>query len=396
LLLSLVTITPSTIATTYVMEDCYQQPTNPPGVLVPTQPPPGDTIDPIKPPIQQESMSALSVDEADNICDDSTTVEQIPEEEVISYKELLEISNAESNQIPLQTEDELKQNVQESYNMVSNDLIDTVNYQFDEQNPYTEDTNLVDYYGELDGIGVNSNNLEQQVHRTNINTEVTPDAAAPVSYVEMAGETIYNSINNTITLKHTIKKIIGKKPSVILTGSDLFSSNTLEGSYAKVIGFDVEWTGTQIYVGKTYSKIFTVSSTKFWITKGTTSTGWTGSYPKTEKSQTYPVLSNKKAVIYPKIYNAHSEQYLPMPNKANLAIVPIEKRVDRNALPYRSNYIIYYKKIFGDPKWNWADYDVHHVVPLEYGGNHNMSNLFALKRSIHQNVVHGGGWWKNY
>ncbi|MGE6489913.1 hypothetical protein [Paenisporosarcina sp. NPDC076898] len=343
-------------------------------------------------------MSTVNVNEVGNICDDLDTLEHTPVVEVISYKELLGISDVENNQIPFQTEDELKQNVQISYNdMELNDLENPVSYQLNEPNLDSEENYLVDYYGKLEELGVNSNNLEQQVNTTNINTEVSPDAKVQLNYVEVIGDIIFDSSNNTITLKQTISKIIGNKPSIILTGTDLYSSNTLEGSYSKVTGFDVEWTGAQVYVGKSYSKTFKVSSTKFWITKSTTSTGWTGSYPKTEKSQTYSVLANKKAIIYPKVFNAHSKQYLPMPYKADIAIVPVDKRVPRELVPYRANYIKYYEKTYGIPKFNWSDYEVHHVVPLQYGGTHSMLNLFGLTIYIHQKVVHGNnGWWSNY
>ena len=99
------------------------------------------------------------------------------------------------------------------------------------------------------------------------NSEMEKSLAADVNYVEVTNNTIFDSTNKTITLKVTISKIIGDPPVIVIAGYDLLSSKTLEGTYSKVTGFDVEWTGAQIYIGKTYSKTYNVTSTNFWMTQ---------------------------------------------------------------------------------------------------------------------------------
>lgn len=193
--------------------------------------------------------------------------------------------------------------------------------------------------------------------------------------------------------KVTITKIIGKPPVIVIAGYDLFRSKTLEGAYSKVTGFDVEWTGSQIYIGKSYSKTYTVKSTNFWMTQSVTSVGWLGSYPKTESGKAGPVLANKKATFYPVIKNNHNGQYMPTPTRADMAVVPLEKRAPWNNT-LRGQYIASYIDSYGNPNWDWSGVDIHHVIPREYGGGNSFSNLYPLPRTIHQQSV--SPWWASY
>lgn len=38
-------------------------------------------------------------------------------------------------------------------------------------------------------------------------------------------------------------------------------------------------------------------------------------------------------------------------------------------------------------------YDVHHIQPLEYGGNNDYSNLIHLPKTLHSRV---SGWFRGY
>ncbi|MFC7782904.1 hypothetical protein ACFQWC_00240 [Rossellomorea sp. GCM10028870] len=172
-------------------------------------------------------------------------------------------------------------------------------------------------------------------------TEMEKAVASEVNYVEVTNNTIFDNVNKTVTLKVTITKIIGDPPVIVIAGYDLLSSKTLEGTYSKVTGFDVEWTGAQIYIGRTYSKTYNVTSTNFWMTQRVTTVGWLGSYPETDSGQAGPVLANKKATFYPVIQNNHSGQYMPTPTRADMAVVPLEDRSPWNNT-LRGQYIASY------------------------------------------------------
>lgn len=85
---------------------------------------------------------------------------------------------------------------------------------------------------------------------------------------------------------------------------------------------------------------------------------------------------------------------MPRPTKANMSVVPINKRVTWDSSTQRNKYIKAYIDKYGNPKWNWSNYDIHHVTPREYGGKNTFNNLFPLPREIHQQVVNS--WWSSY
>lgn len=237
---------------------------------------------------------------------------------------------------------------------------------------------------------VNSESLDIN---KNSKTNTIEKQSSKYSYAEVGYDTIFDSTKKTITLKATITKLVGTRPSIIIANHNLHNSKTLEGTYSKTNSFTVEWTNSEIYVGKSYSKSFNVTSTNFWITRNVTTAGWLGSYPVTSTGQIDPVLANKKASIYPTIFNEHNGQYMPVPTKANMAVVP-----NANVVPWnntlRGKYISAYIDKYGDPKWNWADADIHHVVPREYGGGNSFNNLYPLPRTMHQQIV--TPWWASY
>lgn len=149
---------------------------------------------------------------------------------------------------------------------------------------------------------------------------------------------------------------------------------------------------------RSYRNLFSFSERnhqyRFWISRSVTTAAWLGSYPKTTTGQLKPVLANKKAAIYPTIQKKHNKKYMPRPTKANMSVVPINKRVTWDSSTQRNKYIKAYIDKYGNPKWNWFNYDIHHVTPREYGGKNTFNNLFPLPREIHQQVVNS--WWSSY
>ncbi|MDQ0860910.1 HNH endonuclease signature motif containing protein [Bacillus sp. V2I10] len=206
-------------------------------------------------------------------------------------------------------------------------------------------------------------------------------------------DTIFDATKSTITMTSTIQSITGTKPVIMLLGRDLYNGKTVDGAYSRMVGFDVEWTGAEIFAGQKATKVYTTTSTNFWISTYNTSVGWTGSYPSTSQGQTVDVLANKKAAVYPVIRNTHNNTYMWKPSIANMAVVPVELRTKRDyALP--SKYKTWYIRNYGDPKWDWTTLQIHHELPLKYGGNNTMGNLFPLPTTIHQKTV--TPWWASY
>jgi len=54
----------------------------------------------------------------------------------------------------------------------------------------------------------------------------------------------------------------------------------------------------------------------------------------------------------------------------------------------------WYDRGFDTPPGGWADYDIHHIVPREYGGTNAFDNLAPVPRSVHQQEFNA--WWSDY
>ena len=46
------------------------------------------------------------------------------------------------------------------------------------------------------------------------------------------------------------------------------------------------------------------------------------------------------------------------------------------------------------PEGGWSQYDIHHIIPREYGGTNDFSNLTPVLRSVHQTGFNP--WWMGY
>jgi len=115
-----------------------------------------------------------------------------------------------------------------------------------------------------------------------------------------------------------------------------------------------------------------------------------GSYPKTESGKAGPVLANKKATFYPVIKNNHSGQYMPTPTRADMAVVPLEKRAPWNNT-LRGQYIASYIDSYGNPNWDWSGVDIHHVIQ-ESTGEETVSLICIHYREpfTSNRYLHGG------
>lgn len=229
----------------------------------------------------------------------------------------------------------------------------------------------------------------QKKKQDNKTKQITPAQQENVLALEYL--TTFNEFTQSIDLRIKITDIIGQAPIVVLSNLGVYAGDIYDGAYYRQGYLEVDWQGAQIYPGQTAQKSINVSSTKWWVSSYNTTAGWLGSYPKTSSGQTVPTLANKKAVMYPSIYNDHSKEYMPTPARANLP------KVD-NPVPWdnykRGEYIAQYINTYGNPDWDWSGLDIHHVIPRIHGGSNSFGNLYPLPRTIHQQKVNP--WWAAY
>lgn len=192
-----------------------------------------------------------------------------------------------------------------------------------------------------------------------------------------------------------ITDIIGKKPVFVKYSMSLYNSTNHYGKHGRVSKRSGEWKGIAIRKGKKVSKAYKVTSTKFWMLSATATSAWSAKQIITRKDRTKSYLANKKVVLYPTVKNPDNKTTMPIPATTTYKWLPPNQRVKRTAEDYRDKYIKWYTKKYGAPKkFKWKDMHIHHLRPLNYGGNHSISNLYAVHKDVHTKKI--TPWWNNY
>jgi hypothetical protein len=107
----------------------------------------------------------------------------------------------------------------------------------------------------------------------------------------------------------------------------------------------------------------------------TVDTGETGEEPEG--------IVNTVGQAYPEYIDLTTGEPIPFP-EGPLVVVPREDRVPWD-LKLRGEYIKeWYDRGNPDPPLPWADYDIHHIQPRQYGGTNDFENLVPVERQIHQ------------
>lgn len=220
-------------------------------------------------------------------------------------------------------------------------------------------------------------------------------AAVVANTLRLGYDTLINNTNGTITTKITIVAMTGTPPVLLMAGNHLYAGNTYQGSYNKIMDHTREIPGTSIKPGLSYSKTYKVVASQFWIAKNHATAGWVGAGTKTTSGQTLPELLNKKGVVYPNVtVNVANKATLKMtrPTNAKMKIVPVANRTKwttTTRTKFRNDFEAKY-----NVKIDWTNIQIHHMLPLQYGGTNAFSNLLPINTSIHQKIV--SPWWTAY
>lgn len=108
---------------------------------------------------------------------------------------------------------------------------------------------------------------------------------------------------------------------------------------------------------------------------------------------------NSAGEPYPSINDLRTGEPIPFP-EGDLARVPREERTTWDSSPMagenndRYKYIKeWYDRGYEDPPGGWAQYDIHHIQPLEFGGTNDFRNLTPVLRTQHPDFTN---WWNRY
>ena len=102
---------------------------------------------------------------------------------------------------------------------------------------------------------------------------------------------------------------------------------------------------------------------------------------------------NPKGDSYPSVIDPRTGENIPLPSD-DLVKVPSNQQVIWDSTQ-RGLYIKeWYDNGFATPAGGWENYDIHHIVPREYGGGNDFWNLVPVERTIHQQQFNP--WWTAY
>jgi hypothetical protein len=96
--------------------------------------------------------------------------------------------------------------------------------------------------------------------------------------------------------------------------------------------------------------------------------------------------TNGRGDPYPVMTNPGTGEEVPFP-EGNLQQVPQEDRVEWNNMTRGAFIKQWYDNRYSTPDGGWEGYDIHHILPREYGGTNDFQNLVPLPRDLHQQVV---------
>lgn len=102
---------------------------------------------------------------------------------------------------------------------------------------------------------------------------------------------------------------------------------------------------------------------------------------------------NSKGQLYPSVIDPRTGKNIPTPS-GNLSIVDKNDRVQWTANERAAYIKEWYDRGYSTPNGGWGEYEIHHIIPREYGGNNDFSNLVPVLRDNHQQLFNR--WWLNF
>jgi hypothetical protein len=85
---------------------------------------------------------------------------------------------------------------------------------------------------------------------------------------------------------------------------------------------------------------------------------------------------------------------IPAPPEG-LTKIPEDQRVSWDGSSDRDRFIrAWHERGLPEPEGGWGKYDIHHIIPREYGGTNDFDNLVPVLRGDHQELFNR--WWTGY
>jgi len=100
-----------------------------------------------------------------------------------------------------------------------------------------------------------------------------------------------------------------------------------------------------------------------------------------------------KLALYPHVVDPRSGRAISFPS----AIREVAPRAERVAwgTKERGEFIAeWYRRGYETPRGGWANYDIHHIQPREFGGTNDFWNLVPVERGTHQDQLNA--FWREF
>ncbi len=103
--------------------------------------------------------------------------------------------------------------------------------------------------------------------------------------------------------------------------------------------------------------------------------------------------TNKHNEPYPSVPDPRTGENIPFPS-GDISKVPKDQRVDWDGMTRHDFIKEWYDRGYGDLPEDWSKYDIHHILPREYGGTNDFDNLVPLLRETTHKLF--TAWWAGY
>ncbi|MCP3772745.1 HNH endonuclease [Paenibacillus sp. MZ04-78.2] len=242
-----------------------------------------------------------------------------------------------------------------------------------------------------------------------LNTEfstTSPSSAASGGKLGSGVSVAYYSADFVITgnsspyLEVTLTGVEGNLPATV--GGQLSLSRGINkiGNYTVTDVLNYTW--QYPFVGKSERKNVSVNDTSFYWYQSSNFAIWrnpdgsTAGYA-TDGNQTTEILLNKLGVLYPFWYGIDVNGFLnsfPPDTTTYSRVSPSTVDALRKAFEnsVRDKYKTYYDKKYGYVNWQ-PGIEIHHIRPLNFGGDNSFENLIPLYADKHYQF---SNWWNYY
>lgn len=105
------------------------------------------------------------------------------------------------------------------------------------------------------------------------------------------------------------------------------------------------------------------------------------------------MVVNAKGKAYPNVTDLRTGNPIPAP-PSGLTRVPVSDRVLWGPRQKHAFIKQWYDQGYSTPPGGWSAYDIHHIIPREYGGTNEFWNLTPVPRKVHQTEFNT--WWLGY